>query len=381
MFTCCPHKFSIIHFYSINSINTTTVMSCALLFHLCWEMVYIKNLSGTLRVLIQEVLSCIVKSFTEVKKATVGKPSELKQYFWLKEKVFSAERWLWHGSVVVLLKLELWKWTFYWIYYVNNYSTGYSTTAFDLASICFDWSLYYYYYYYYYDLRLHLIFLILFEKPLLQLFTVFSSSSIDQFICIFFIFYFFLFLFWVLPSFSLMYQIVQVFSCVVIWHIQIYLSKSTKDIFLVFSCLWSPVHPSLFQSTNTWTTPQTSRLPTLLPPYLCPHHTILPQHPQPLHPNALPFRHEPPDHIRGNKHQHWTKNFNLHEYGVQHEGDRVTRKFPRTLPVFPTIPLLFHVLPKDQPLDWWKWKYFLKRQNENKVQHLWIIPLHFVWSF
>lgn len=169
---------------------------------------------------------------------------------------------------------------------------------------------------------------------------------------------------WLLLLFVLLRSCIwlMMYSCVDICSTEVWLLKSTN--FLFFSLA---IYPSFSLSTS----PQTISV-------CCSHSSLLlysPTHhftaaPPPSHPTAQPLTWTTRPHL-GNKLQCWTMNFNLHESGVYPEGDGVTRKFPRTLPVFPAVPSCSTYC---QNINHWTDQKisFLKRKEEKEVQHLWI---------
>lgn len=130
------------------------------------------------------------------------------------------------------------------------------------------------------------------------------------------------------------------YSCVEMWSTKVCLIKPTKDIFL-FSSLSTSLSGNLQPIFNRTLDLSVAPSP---PPYLCLHHTILPQHPQPSQPASRHcVWHEPPDHIRGNKLQRWTLNLNLHEcevflwrrWGCQRDSQEPSQYSPQS----PLVPL------------------------------------------
>lgn len=66
------------------------------------------------------------------------------------------------------------------------------------------------------------------------------------------------------------------------------------------------------------------------------------------------------------------------------EEDGVAREIPKNPPSIPHNPLLFHLLPKDQPLDFLPKDqplFFKEQKKEIKYSICGFIPLQFVWRF
>lgn len=155
----------------------------------------------------------------------------------------------------------------------------------------------------------------------------------------------------------------QIADCLVIKNADIFMVNATKYSFIL--SLLSVIFP------------QSNFGPLSYPPL----------HPIPPRISITPFylsatingNHQTSSERTSSNNDKWTW---LHECEVWPEGDRVTRKFPRTLPVFPTIPLLFHLLPKEQLLElWMKNHLFLNMKKKLKNSICGFHPLQFVWRF